>query len=508
MVPRAGGYNTFGVQKGRPDIGSHTMTPHRVRRCFVAVALTLLATLPARPADPPALKTEQFDRDPGWDGFNNRLAPKNAPTITQAFGYSRTRFATDTPGEIGGQVWRSNTVAFYGRPIAPKTLADPLTATGTFALTKSAGSSGMFFGWFNAVQPGSGRPTNSLGFYIDGEGSGGRLAVHLISGHNRVCGTFVTPFTPGGYRPTPVKNDGTRYHWSLSYDPAGRGRVRFTIRSDAATHEPWEGKEVAFDVPEPVRTDGATFDRFGLMNVQRAGNPLSIFVGGLTVDGTPVDLSNDPGWDGHGNRVTYQDREQNGANDFGYSPTSHAGGKPGEIGGLLWRMDKLLGYYADRVGPLTFADRLEARGKVVLVVGAPDSDAAFGWFGSESKDQYPTTAGPFVGVKIGGPTRVGHYFAPGYVTGRGTKGSPKTAPVLVPGKVHAWTLVYDPAAAGGRGSLRLTLDGQSAAVELTAGAKAEGGRLDRFGLLTVGPGGGSLKVYFDDLTYTAGSGAK
>jgi hypothetical protein len=43
---------------------------------------------------------------------------------------------------------------------------------------------------------------------------------------------------------------------------------------------------------------------------------------------------------------------------------------------------------------------------------------------------------------------------------------------------------------------------------LSAGAKAEGGRLDRFGLLTVGPGGGHLRVYLDELTYTAGRGAK
>jgi hypothetical protein len=75
---------------------------------------------------------------------------------------------------------------------------------------------------------------------------------------------------------------------------------------------------------------------------------------------------------------------------------------------------------------------------------------------------------------------------------------------MVPGKPHEWTLVYDPSAAGGRGSLRLTLDGKSATVDLAAGAKAEGGRLDRFGLLTVSPGGGAVRLYVDDVTYTAG----
>src|SRR5436305_1189707 len=90
----------------------------------------------ARPEPTSGLKTEHFDRDPGWEGFNNRLAPKAGPTITQDFGYSRTRIAADTPGEIGGQVWRSTTVAFYGPKIVPKTLDKPLTVAGTFALTK------------------------------------------------------------------------------------------------------------------------------------------------------------------------------------------------------------------------------------------------------------------------------------------------------------------------------------------------------------------------------------
>jgi hypothetical protein len=172
-------------------------------RCVVGV-IAILVAHPARPADPPRLKTEPCDRDPGWDGFNNRLAPANAPTITHAFSYSPTRFATDTPGEIGGQVWRSNTVGYYGRPIAAKTLAEPLAASGTFALTKSTASSGVFLGWFGHEQPGAGRPVNAPGLDIDGEGSGGRLAVHLISTHDRICGTFITPFTPGGYRPMPA----------------------------------------------------------------------------------------------------------------------------------------------------------------------------------------------------------------------------------------------------------------------------------------------------------------
>src|SRR6185295_13065308 len=68
------------------------------------------------------------------------------------------------------------------------------------------------------------------------EHSGARLAVRLITGKNQSCGTFVTPFLPGKFRPTPIRNDGTRYAWKLDYDPEaanGKGRFTFTIQSDA-----------------------------------------------------------------------------------------------------------------------------------------------------------------------------------------------------------------------------------------------------------------------------------
>jgi hypothetical protein len=40
-------------------------------------------------------------------------------------------------------------------------------------------------------------------------------------------------------------------------------------------------------------------------------------------------------------------------------------------------------------------------------------------------------------------------------------------------------------------------------VDLKAGQKAEGARLDRFGLFTSTIGGQMVKIYFDDLRYTA-----
>ena len=67
---------------------------------------------------------------------------------------------------------------------------------------------------------------------FDAEKEGARLAVRLITGQNQSCGTFVTPFIPGKFRPTPIRNDATRYHWTLQYDPqaaGGRGRDEGSI---------------------------------------------------------------------------------------------------------------------------------------------------------------------------------------------------------------------------------------------------------------------------------------
>jgi len=46
-------------------------------------------------------RTEHFDRDPGWEGHNNRLAV-SPRTIRQDFGYSQTSHAGGQAGEVGG----------------------------------------------------------------------------------------------------------------------------------------------------------------------------------------------------------------------------------------------------------------------------------------------------------------------------------------------------------------------------------------------------------------------
>ena len=507
------------------DSGGIHFTEEGSRKLAAAVAAVVIKHLSAREAGAPSLsfKTETFDRDPGWEGHNNRIVPKNVLKVTQDFGYSTTNYAGKAAGEMGGSIQRSTTPAHYAAEIPMKTLNDKFSAAGSFAVIKSQPGAGVFFGFFNSKQPGgSGRPIGSLGLDFDFEGRGGRLATRLITNTNKSCGTFITPYLPGKFRPTPVKNDGTRYHWMLAYDPqgaGGNGQFTFTLRSDTHTSEDYGSlpeasqKEAQARFPNTTtftvaltpghKNEGATFDRFGVLNMMKSGGVAMMFFDDVMIDGRAEDFSTDPGWAAIGNRTTYEDREVVGAHDFGFSAkTNHAGGSAGEVGGGLWRSGDY-GYYADKMGPLNLDQKLEARGKVKLVTAGPDSDMHIGWFSSATKDESPDEAGSFIGIHVGGPTRIGHYFIPQFATATGTKGKVDSGPVLTPGRLFDWSLVYDPTASGGNGEMRVTLGTESVTLALKPGQKQQGATLDRFGLFTSQAGGQMVKIFLDDLRYTA-----
>jgi hypothetical protein len=469
-------------------------------------------------------RTQNFDKDPNWEGTNNRIE-KKAPPVTQDFGYRTTNLAGKAAGEMGGTVTRASEPAFYADKISPRTLNDKLSASGTFAITKTTGGSGLFFGFFKGDQPGAtGRPTNSLGLDMDGEGAGARLAVRLITGKNQSCGTFVTSYLPGKYRPTPIRNDGTRYTWKLDYDPAGangRGQFTFTIHGDAPKPEEFlnaklpekfmeEAKKrfpitttFTVDLPEGYREQGTTFDHFGLLNGMKPGGRMTIHFDDLSYEGKSQDFSHDPSWDAARNQGTYQPADAVGAQNFGYSNTHLAGGeKPGEVGGTFWRTESPVAWYADRVGPLTLDNKLIARGKIAFAAGSPDSGMVIGWFNSKTIDSHDGLK-DFVGVRLEGPTRVGHYFAPFVATSEGVIGKLEKAPVVPPdSKPRQFSIEYDPKANNGAGAVVVHLDNESATLNLKSRGKRNA-HLDHFGVIAPHPGGSQVKVYLDDLTYTA-----
>jgi hypothetical protein len=231
---------------------------------------------------------------------------------------------------------------------------------------------------------------------------------------------------------------------------------------------------------------------------------MTVFIDDLVIDGHEEDFSKNPGWEEVGNRGIFKNPMPAGAHDFGFSPTRFAGGSVGEVGGVFWRGGEYA-YYADRVGPLTLDDRLEAKGRVVMVVGGVDADMYFGWFNGANKDEPPTRAGQFLGIHVGGPTRVGHYFQPALAPLGGPAAHAQGGPLLAPGTVYDWTLVYDPSAESGRGAIRATIGKESVTLPLKKGVK-RGCVFDRFGLFAPAVGGQIVKIYMDDLSYTARPG--
>jgi hypothetical protein len=492
-----------------------------LRRSGSAVAFVAFFTLfamgpstcPAESAGAPPLiqKKASFDSDPGWECLNNRMTSSSAPyEVTQKFGYSpTTHFTGGKDGEIGGKITRASRLASYAAPLAPLTLNDTITASGTFTFTATTSSAGIFVGFFNDNQPEVARPTNSLGMDFDCEKSGARLAVRMISANNKSCGHFVTHFIPGKDRPTPLKR-GVRYEWTLQYDPKGNdggGRFEYTLSGQSA-NDPIKDK-ITVDVTKDVRGEGATFTRFGILNMRKAGHSASLYLSDLKVNGKSWDLSQDPQWIGVGNDVTYDDHERGGTDDFGWSSTNFAGGSQGEIGGTMWRGTPA--FYADRTGTLSLEDKLFARGRVAFTGADPDSGAYIGWFDSVSTMNKESERGMsnYLGILVEGPTRVGHYFRPSFATSTGYRVNAKTGPVILPdSKPHDWTLLYDPAANDGGGAITATLDDKSETVNLKRGVKSQGANLNHFGLFSGHTGGSKVKIWIDDVEFTARAGGK
>lgn len=448
---------------------------------------------------------EDFTSDPKWDALNNRLLPEKLPVTKQSFGWRDTHHAGGkTKGEIGGYVQRSATAAYYGMPIKPRTLNDRLRVSGRFAVTRDDGSSGVLFGWFNQNSRGW-RTPNSLAMRVDGNAARGYILFYEYGTQHYLAGgggafegpryqTTKTPF----FQP-----DSTSHAFTFEYDPAGadgNGLMRFTVDGDRRYEAPLDPGHKA---------DGAVFDRFGIWNAQTTGGGMEIYFDDVEVDGQPLDFSVDPKWEGLGNEAEFKDRVRRPFQDFGFSPTNKAGGKsPGELGGVIWRDDKPA-YYGVDVGRLSLDDELAASGTVAFTGQGSDSGVWLGWFDSADKRSRTKTEGEqrpknFLGILIEGPSRIGHYFRQGYRASNADGVIAETGPVIHPnGKVHRWSMRYDPKGAGGNGRIDLTFDGQELKLDLREQDRKAGAAFDRFGLFNVQEGGHYVEVYFDDLTFTS-----
>ncbi len=473
-----------------------------------AATVLLCLLLPAAAA--PLERTVTFDRDPGWEGRNNRSQAFPPRQVVQNFGYSPTAHAGGQPGELGGTITPDGQAAFYALPLRPRTLEDPLSASGK--LNGVGPSFHVLIGFFNAGTVNEWRTPNSIALRLYGRGDRFLAYVEYCTRRWRAGGD-----SPGGFATVtdPVTNRkqlagftlGKPHAWSITYHPeanGGAGEVVVTLDNQTSVCRLEPGH----------RADGALFNRFGLLNVVKSvDGGGEVWLDDVTVLGRRESFDRDPGWDHLNNRRAYLSTHVRPRFDFGLSPTRYCGGRrPGELGGTVYRGDcrdpERMAHYSDRVGPLDLRHPLRAEGKVCLRRGVTDSTVLLGFFSSReslrtSQEQSSGLPRGFLGLAIGGPSREGFLLGPAYRLGGSESPPIDRAPHLYPdGTVHRWSLAFTPATQGTPGRLKVSLDGQASEVEIPSGPNADTAALDRFGIVSTWVDGNAQQVYFDDLTYT------
>lgn len=483
--------------RAQPDTRPTALRRALSIRGLVWVVLGMAAGEAAAPgqarADDPPTET--------WDGFRNQLQPDAWPTTRQDFGWQATRRAGGREaGELGGWVSRSLTPARYVRGLErPLTLEAPFRASGRLAVTRAEGASGALCGWRNATSRGW-RTPNSLAFRVDGNGGNYWLFYEY--------GTR-SGFTGGGgafagdrYQTTPTPPflaDGTEHIWQLAYEPRadGTGTLEFVI----------DDRRYALTVPAEHRADGVSLDEFGLWNPEVTGSGLELWIDDLVVDGQPWSFDRDPGWRAVGNRAELIERIVRPFHQFGLAP-SETGGTSGDvIGGIIWR-DERPAYFGARVSGLSLDTPLAAAGTIRFLRAGADSGVYLGFFHaatkqSQARPEHEAHQANYLAILLEGPSRVGHFFRPGYGTRTGGGRNAETGPVLRPdGVTHRWRLEYDPAGADKRGEITVALDDFRQAMPLDVGARAVGASFDRFGLFNLQSGGWHVEIYLSDLEFT------
>ncbi|GMV96087.1 MAG: hypothetical protein AMXMBFR83_04560 [Phycisphaerae bacterium] len=464
----------------------------------------LMICCAARPC-PGEQRRQDFAADPGWDGHNNRGDKVPCRTTSQDFGYSAdTAHAGGAKGEIGGVIQMAAEPAYYAlRLPRPLTFNDRLSATGRIAFPDDRGGP-LLIGFFNARNSIAWRTRNSLAIRLDHRGTMMHAHVEYATDKWRAGAGGVTVTDPASGKVDMQELPVAGVHrWTLDYDPGGRddgGRAVFTI----------DGRRAEMTVSADHKADGAFFDRFGVLNVMKSSdNRVRFYLDDVTVNGHTEDFSRDPGWEGVGNRKTYEDCVVRPKFDFGFSPTAFAGGRPGELGGVVFRGDNReahkMACYGDRLEPLTLRAPLRASGRVALTRGVSDSTVLIGWFNRElSLRPGKSDVGlppHFLGVMVEGPSSEGFFFRPAMRAAH--EDAYARGPVILPdGRPHQWEVRFVPKADGREGTLAVRLDGQSAELELKDRLQLSTARFDRFGIVTTCIDGNYQFIYFDDLEYT------
>jgi hypothetical protein len=239
-----------------------------------------------------------------------------------------------------------------------------------------------------------------------------------------------------------------------------------------------------------------------LIAIALTANVMAIFSLGQTPTERTERFDADPKWEARNNRsVTPRKIRQ----DFGYSATAHAGGQRGEMGGFITAAAEPA-YYAKKIAPTTFSNRLAASGTISCT--GESFHVLVGFFNAGTLNEWRTPN--TIAIRLSGRGDIFYAWVE-YATKRWRAGAdnPRGFPTerdpqsgrqrfkgyASKGQVHRWSLTYDPDGNNGRGIVTATIDGDTAICHLDDGHKADGAEFNRFGLLNVmksADGGGEL----------------
>lgn len=221
------------------------------------------------------------EKDSGWEGHGHRVDfQDHIVRPFHDFGFRTSSADRSTGGELGGVIFRDEKPCWYATSVGQLTLEDSLHASGKIVMHSAAADSGLCVGWFN-----SDKKRNHIMAEHD-QPSSDLLAV-MIEGPSRIGhyfrGTYRTDQRNGivdaedvvGVGALSVLRADMKSHtWQLNYDPEGsdgRGTIE-TI---------FDGEHRRFALRPGDRERGATFDSFGVFNIQSGGHHVEFSIDDL-----------------------------------------------------------------------------------------------------------------------------------------------------------------------------------------------------------------------------------
>ncbi|MFO1020813.1 MAG: hypothetical protein U0903_08975 [Planctomycetales bacterium] len=219
-----------------------------------------------------------FDQDPKWEGKNNRREhDERIVRPFHDFGFNLTNHLGGTGGELGGVIFRDEKPAYYGTDVGRLTLNDRLKASGRILLEGAAADSGVSLGWFQSeakrnqnVPEYERRSTDRLGIMIEGPS---RVGHYFRADYSTSEGGGILdgPDVAGTGELAILRTDGKVHTWKIDYDPEGAGgRGEIEVVFDGASRK--------FALRPGDRARGATFDRFGMFNLQAGGHHVQVWI--------------------------------------------------------------------------------------------------------------------------------------------------------------------------------------------------------------------------------------